>query len=289
MWRLEDAHDAARQIPLSATSARTLGRSDIRADARRPRVSGNHIELRIVDDALLITQLGRNPTHVRAAADRKWRRVSKDALEPTRLQAGDVISLVTEEGFFVEDFIVRSAVLQENSGPSQKKARPAVKTTEEVEEEAAAAAKAEADAATVLLKEEAAGREASRAYAPASMRTCRWDGACFSRDPAHWLLFAHPRELAKPYCPVRRPRIERQIFTPRLARTFCREPERSIRGARSGCSNTASAGTKGTSSITAAAPTARCPPRCAPTPPTPSSRHRPRRSLPRRPRLRSGS
>lgn len=40
-----------------------------------------------------------------------------------------------------------------------------------------------------------------RASAPCGSSTCRFDGACFRRDVAHWLQFAHPCEVAKDYCP----------------------------------------------------------------------------------------
>jgi hypothetical protein len=42
---------------------------------------------------------------------------------------------------------------------------------------------------------------AQRASAPCGHTPCRFDGACFSRDAAHWLRYAHPRETVKEYCP----------------------------------------------------------------------------------------
>ena len=51
---------------------------------------------------------------------------------------------------------------------------------------------------------EVAGRATDSVYPRVCgvMAACRHDSHCYRRDTQHWLQFAHPAELLKPYCPA---------------------------------------------------------------------------------------
>ena len=75
---------------------------------------------------------------------------------------------------------------------------------EEEEEQVDAAAAAAAARKQQARSEDIFNRSTCGLYACGSngASVCRFDGACFQRDVQHWLKFAHPCEVRKPYCPA---------------------------------------------------------------------------------------
>ena len=75
---------------------------------------------------------------------------------------------------------------------------------EEEEEQVDAAAAAAAARKQQARSQDIFNRSTCGLYACGSngASVCRFDGACFQRDVQHWLKFAHPCEVRKPYCPA---------------------------------------------------------------------------------------